>query len=241
MEVPYADLDVAGIAASVQRVRTRIADAAERSGRMRDDVTVLAATKYLDAQGCSLLVDAGITDLAENRLDALSAKQDQLGTDGALGAVAWHFIGRLQSRQAAEIASRARAIHTLCSHSAAGRLASRGADQPQLLVQVNVDADPAKDGIEPDGVERFLHELPEPLRVTGLMTMPAWAADPEHSRAAFAALRTLRDRLAPLVVGRHELAWLSMGTSQDYVVAVEEGATHVRLGRILYADVESET
>jgi uncharacterized pyridoxal phosphate-containing UPF0001 family protein len=149
----------------------------------------------------------------------------------------WHWIGHLQSREAPAIAQRVASIHSLCSESAARRLAG-GAASVELLVQVNVDGDPAKDGIAPAEVGRWLEALPEPLEVRGFMAMPAWAEDPEHSRPAFAALRELRDELAPRVAGRHRLDALSIGTSQDYVVAVEEGATHVRLGRVLYAGGE---
>lgn len=217
------------------RVQEVVADAARVSGRDPDHVHLLAAVKYVDAAASTLLVDAGIVDLAENRIAQLRERQD----GGDVPAPArWHFIGRLQSRESAEIAARVQMIHTLCSDSAAKRLAGAWSDleaPPSLLVQVNVDGDPAKDGLAVADVEAFLLDLPEPLRVDGFMAMPAFAEDPEQSRSAFAALRELRDRLAPQLVGRHELRWLSMGTSQDLAVAVEEGATHVRLGRILYA------
>jgi pyridoxal phosphate enzyme (YggS family) len=217
------------------RVREVVAGAARVSGRASDDVHLLAAVKYVDAATSALLVDAGIVDLAENRIAQLRERQD----GGIVPAEArWHFIGRLQSREAAEIAARVGMIHTLCSDSAARRLAGAWGEleaPPSLLVQVNVDGDPAKDGLAVDDVEAFLSELPEPLRVDGFMAMPAFTEDPEQSRGAFASLRELRDRLAPKLAGRHELRWLSMGTSQDLAVAVEEGATHVRLGRILYA------
>jgi len=108
----------------------------------------------------------------------------------------------------------------------------------ECLVQVNVAGDPAKDGLEPAAVEPFLLDLPDAIVVRGFMTMPAYAEEAEASRPAFAALRDLRDRLAPRLAGRHELQFLSMGTSQDFVVAVEEGATHLRLGRILHEDTE---
>ena len=107
-----------------------------------------------------------------------------------------------------------------------------------MLVQVNVDLDPAKDGILPDEAEAFIASLPPGVAVHGLMTMPAVAEDPQASRPAFARLRVLRDTLATVVDDRHPMRALSMGTSQDFAVAVEEGATHVRLGRILYAGAE---
>lgn len=227
-------LSTDSIAQGLARVRERISVAAARSGRSVDDVHVLAAVKYVDAQACAHLVDAGVVDLAENRLAQLVDRQDS----GIVPAAArWHFIGRLQSRESAAVAERVGTIHTLCTESAAKRLATAAA-RPDLFVQVNVDHDPAKDGLAPEDVERFLLDLPEALEVRGFMAMPAFTDNPEQSRGAFAALRELRDVLAPRVSGRHRLEALSIGTSQDYAVAVEEGATHVRLGRTLYGGDE---
>jgi PLP dependent protein len=216
------------------RVRETIAEAAARSGRDAADVHVLAAVKYVDAAACAHLVDAGVADLAESRLAQLVDRQDS-GLVPA--AAAWHFIGRIQSREAAAVAERVRTIHTLCTESAAKRIAT-GTARPELFVQVNVDRDPAKDGLAPEDVERFLVELPAELEVRGFMAMPAFTDNPEQSRGAFAALRELHDELAPRVAGRHRLGALSIGTSQDFAVAIEEGATHVRLGRTLYGGDE---
>ncbi len=228
------DVSPASIQQGLARVRATINEAAVRSGRTADDVHVLAAVKYVDAATCANLVDAGVLDLAENRLAQLVDRQDaRIVPDAAR----WHFIGRLQSREAAQVADRVGTIHSLCTESAARRLAA-GQARPELLVQVNVDDDPAKDGLAPDDVERFLLDLPAELEVRGFMAMPAFTDNPEQSRGAFAALRELRDRLAPRLDGRHRLEWLSIGTSQEYGVAIEEGATHVRLGRTLYGGDE---
>ncbi len=221
----------AAIEQGLARVREEISAAAARSGRSADDVHVVAAVKYVDAEAAACFVEAGVPDIAESRLGTLVERQ---ATGVVPDAARWHFIGRLQSREAATVAERVSMVHSLCTESAARRLAGSDA-RPDLLVQVNIAGDPSKDGLLPDDVERFLVELPEQLVVRGFMAMPAFAEDPQQSRGSFAALRELRDRLAPLVAGRHELAALSIGTSQDYSVAVEEGATHVRLGRILYA------
>lgn len=228
------DVSPEAIARGLARVRAIVASAAATSGRAASDVAIVAAVKYVDAAACAALVEAGVRDLAESRLDQLEAKQHG---HGLRDAARWHWIGRLQSRQAAAIAERTVLVHSLCTTSSATRLAGAAA-VPGVLVQVNVDRDPAKDGLDPDAVERFLDELPPRLVVSGLMAMPAWTEDAERSRPAFAALRELRDELAPRFAGRHELHALSMGTSQDLRVAVEEGATHVRLGRILYAGRE---
>lgn len=234
MRPPIDQVTPESIRSGLARVRESIAGAAARSGRDPDDVTIVAAVKYVDAQACVDLVAAGVIDLAESRASQLA---DKLQAGIVPQEARWHFIGRLQSREAPQIAAQVDAIHSLCTERAASRLARAGA-RCELLVQVNVDGDPAKDGIVPDEVERFLDAVPEPLVVRGFMAMPAFAEHPERSRGAFAALRELRDRLAPRVAGRHELRELSIGTSQDYVVAVEEGATRVRLGRVLYAGGE---
>ncbi len=235
---------IAQAQAGLSRVRARVNEAAARSGRDHAAVHVLAAVKYVDAASCVALLDAGVDGVAENRFRALVDKQNTIagGNAGSTASTAWHFIGRLQSREAPAIAERVGMIHTLASMSAARRLGMLTRDSehrlPELLVQVNVDGDEGKDGVPAPEVERFLGELPENVRVSGFMTMPAFASDPQQSRATFAALRELRDTLAPRCAGRHDLEHLSMGTSQDFAVAVEEGATHVRLGRILFGHAE---
>lgn len=231
MRPPVDHVSPDAVRDGLARVRESIEAAAARSGRTAEDVRIVAAVKYVDAQACADMASAGILDLAESRFEQLVEKQES----GIVPAgTRWHFIGRLQSRQAPAIAERAAILHTLCTESAARRLAGAGS-KAELLVQVNVAGDPAKDGLPPADVEPFLEALPAELVVHGFMAMPAFADDPELSRPAFAALRELRETLAPRLAGRHPLRALSIGTSQDFEVAVEEGATHVRLGRILYA------
>lgn len=230
----------ARVAERVARVRGRIERASSSSGRRAGDVTVVAAVKYLDDRTCAAIVRAGVHDLAENRFAPL----EQRHAAGAIGGITpiWHFIGRLQSRQAVSIAQHVAMIHSLCTASAAERLARAaqmsGLALPRILVQVNVAGDPGKDGIAPAELDRFLESLPDEIRIAGLMTMPPLARDGEESRRAFASLRQLRDDLVPRWDGRHPLGALSMGTTQDHLVAVEEGATHVRLGRTLHAERE---
>lgn len=234
MRTPMDDVTPAAVRDGLARVRESIAAAARRSGRSAADVTIVAAVKYVDAEACAHLVAAGVRDLGESRLEQLVARQQ---SDAVPADARWHYIGRLQSRQAGQIADRCACIHTLASMRAASRLAATGA-RPRLLVQVNIDRDPAKDGLAPGDVEEFLLSLPEQVEVSGFMAMPAATEEPERSRPAFSALRELRDEVAVRVAGRHQLHALSIGTSQDFAVAVEEGATHVRLGRILYGGAE---
>jgi uncharacterized pyridoxal phosphate-containing UPF0001 family protein len=238
---PDAAPDLAVWQARLASVRARVNEATIAAGRDPDSVTLLPTVKYVDAAGTALLARAGAADLAENRLDALIDKQSAVGELDLTPKPLWHYIGRVQSRDVASIAARVDMIHSLASERAFARLAtvaSEGARLPSLLLQVNAAEDPAKEGVAIRDVERLLAELPDAIRIAGFMTMPAFATDAEASRPAFAALRALRDRLADIFAGRHDLRVLSMGTSQDLAVAIAEGATHVRLGRILFSDGE---
>lgn len=232
-------IDPQALPTGIGAVTARIAEAATSAGRSPDDVTVLAAVKYLEPGGIEGLLAGGVHELAENRLDQLVTKQEALA---AADGVGWHYIGRVQSRQVGDIARRVRMIHALTSQRAAARLATLAREQtlalPELLVQVNVARDPAKDGLLPEDLDAWFDSLDDEIAIAGLMTMPAFTEDPGESRGAFAELRELRDTLAARWGDRHPVRHLSMGTSQDFAVAVEEGATHVRLGRILFTGEE---
>jgi PLP dependent protein len=141
------------------------------------------------------------------------------------GRFTWDFIGQLQSRKVRDLVGRVRYIHSVASESALAQLARHGTPETKVMIEVNVAGEEGKSGIAPAELSAFLERCP--VEVVGLMTMPPLALDPEDSRPYFAALRALADE--------HGLPQLSMGTSQDYPVAVEEGATIVRLGTILYA------
>lgn len=215
-------IDPAFVAARLAEARERIAAACARVGRDPDEVEILVATKYLVADQVPLLADAGVTVAGENRAQALVEKVAVPGAD----RLRWEFIGQLQSRKVPEILPHVSRIHSVCSDSVLTRL-ERHCElaRPELdvLLQVNVSGEQAKDGIAPDQVADVLARCPVP--VAGLMTMPPFAEDPEQSRRWFARLKAIADE--------HGLRALSMGTTQDYVVAVEEGATVVRLGSAL--------
>jgi uncharacterized pyridoxal phosphate-containing UPF0001 family protein len=168
----------------------------------------------VSADELALLVDAGIEVVGENRAQDLEAKHARYGD-----AFRWHFIGHLQSRKAATVNELCELCHSLSTESAAKRLTI------PALVEVNLSGEPTKSGIEPEQLAAFLHLYDD---VRGLMTMPPYAEDPEDSRPYFARLRSLAEE--------HGLRELSMGTSQDYRVAVEEGATYVRVGSSLLAE-----
>jgi hypothetical protein len=203
------------VAANLQRARERIADA----GREPGEVEVLAAIKYLPAEALAALHEGGIRVVGENRAQELDAKQ-QVARD----LFAWDFIGALQSRKVKDLVGRVRLIHSVASDSALHQLGRHGTPETEVLIEVNVGGEEGKSGVAPGDLTDFLQRCP--VRVAGLMTMPPRAATPEDSRPHFAALAQL--------AADHDLSQLSMGTSQDYAVAVQEGATIVRLGTILY-------
>jgi len=210
----FTDIDPAVVRANVERVRERIAAA----GREPGDVELLAAIKYVPLNELPKLAEAGIEIVGENRAQELAAKH---AAHGELFA-GWDFIGALQSRKLKEISPNVRLIHSIASESALGRLEQYPARE--VLIQVNVAGEEGKAGVAPGELAAFIEACPAP--VGGLMTMPPFVEHAEDNRRHFA-------RLAELAA-EHGLGRLSMGTSQDYEVAVQEGATIVRLGSVLY-------
>ncbi len=183
---------------------------------MGPGVTVVVATKYLPLEEMALLAEAGVEVVAENRAQDLAAKHERYGD-----AFRWHFIGHLQSRKARDVSRLCELCHSLASASAARRLTI------PALVEVNLSGEESKSGVRRAELTGFLAEAREAgVDVRGLMTMPPLADDPERSRPYFRELREL--------AGDHGLRELSMGTSQDYRVAVEEGATLVRVGSVVF-------
>jgi PLP dependent protein len=178
-----------------------------------DAVTVVAATKYVALPDMAALVEAGVEVVGENRAQDLERKHAEYGD-----AFRWHFIGHLQSNKAKLVNRICELVHSLDSESAAKKLTV------PALVEVNLSGEASKSGVQPDELAAFLESYP---RARGLMTMPPAVSDPEESRPYFRRLREL--------AGEHGLGELSMGTSQDYRIAAEEGATLVRVGSVLYA------
>jgi PLP dependent protein len=203
------DLDARRVADNRTRVREELG---------RDDVQILAAVKYLAVEELGALAEAGLTVVGENRAQELEVKA------AAHPELTWDFIGQLQSRKVKQVLPRVRWIHSVASDSALKELGKHGTAQTEVLVEVNVAGEEGKAGVLPDDLGGFIERCP--VTVVGLMTMPPLAPRPEDSRRWFAALAQL--------AGDHGLRELSMGTSQDYAVAAQEGATIVRLGTILY-------
>lgn len=221
------DLDVERTRANVERVRAEIDAVAQRSAQTRPGgeprkVELLAAIKYIRSEELPKLAEAGIRLVGENRAQELRAKHEAHGE-----LFSWDFIGQLQSRRVREIVPYARLIHSVATESAL-RALERCLPQARpglrILLEVNVAGEGGKAGVAPAQLGELIERAPVP--VAGLMTMPPLAEHPEQSRPWFAALRELAHE--------HGLEHLSMGTSQDYLVAVQEGATIVRIGTSLY-------
>jgi uncharacterized pyridoxal phosphate-containing UPF0001 family protein len=203
-------LEAERIRANLERVRDRIGP----------EVEILAATKYVPLEEMGTLAEAGIELVGENRLQELEAKRERYGE-----AFTWDFIGNLQSRKVKRILPLVRLVHSVATDSVLEQLGKHGDDRTEVLVEVNVAGEESKGGVTPQELGAFIERCP--VRVVGLMTMPPFSTDPEVSRPAFAKLAELAEE--------HGFSRLSMGTSQDWEVAVEEGATIIRLGTELYA------
>ena len=203
------------VRANLEHVRSEVAAA----GRDPETVQILAAVKYIPVEELGVLAEAGLTLLGENRAQDLIVKADAYPD-----VFTWDFIGHLQSRKVRQILPYVRYLESVASESALEQLRRHGTPSTEVLVEVNVAGEEGKSGIAPEELRPFLERCP--VKVVGLMTMPPLAPEPEASRRHFAALREL--------AAEHELPQLSMGTSQDYLVAIQEGATIVRLGSSLY-------
>jgi hypothetical protein len=194
-------------------------EAIAAAGRDPTEVEILAAIKYLPAEELPALAEGGVTLVGENRAQELTVKAAAVP-----GRFTWDFIGQLQSRKVKDVLPHVRYIHSVASDSALAQLERHGGPDTEVLIEVNVAGEPDKSGVAPGDLPGFLDRCP--VTVVGLMTMPPFTSDPEDSRPYFAQLRGLAER--------HGLRHLSMGTSQDYVVAAQEGATIVRLGTSLF-------
>lgn len=214
-------LDAARVRQRVAETRERIEAAAKRAGRDPQSVELLAAVKYVPLDELGTLAAAGLTLLGENRAQEVVAKAT--AWEGRADFT-WDFIGHLQSRKVKDLVPHVRYIHSVASESVLAQLERHGRPETQVFIEVNMAGEASKSGVEPAELPGFVERCP--VEVVGLMTMPPATERPEDNRRHFAALREL--------AASHGLKHLSMGTSQDYEVAVEEGATIVRLGSILY-------
>jgi PLP dependent protein len=203
------DIDAAKLAANLDEARAVAGEGVE----------ILVAAKYVPLEEMGKLAEAGVRLVGENRQQDLAAKHERWGE-----AFEWDFIGNLQSRKVKQILPYCRLIHSVATDSVLAQLEKHADPSTEILVEVNVSGEEGKGGVEPEALPEFVERAP--VEVVGLMTMPPFSPDPEHSRPYFA-------RLAELAVA-NGLSRLSMGTSQDWRVAIEEGATIIRLGHALF-------
>jgi pyridoxal phosphate enzyme (YggS family) len=218
---------------NIDKVEASIQAACERSGRRREDVTVIAVTKYVSLATMRIAMQAGLAEVGENRWQDAEEKWRALGSEGT-----WHFIGHLQTNKVKDVVGKFAYIHSLDRLSLAEEINKRAAKlgivQP-CLIQLNISGEESKYGLEADKLESFASSIAgyTNIRIAGLMTLAPLEAEAEAARPVFQGLRECRDRLNGGNIFPYQILGLSMGMSNDYVVAVEEGATWVRLGSTL--------
>ncbi len=223
------------IAERLEDVRERIVQACQRAGRRTDEITIVGVTKTFPVEMVAAAREAGLRDFGENRAQELISKAEAMPGTVRGGAIRWHMIGHLQRNKARDVVACADVFHALDSLRLAGALDGRAAEADRVLpcfVQVNVSDEASKFGLDPGEAAEMVRRLAEHehLRVVGLMTLASPAADPEDVRPQFRRLRRLFETCSSLT----PMSSLSMGMSGDFDVAIEEGATHVRLGTILF-------
>lgn len=218
------------IANNLQTIEEKIEQACKRANRNRDEITIIGVTKYVTIDRAKELLETGIIDLGENRADELLNKYAEIGEKAN-----WHFIGTLQSRKVKDIVGKVSMIHSLDRLSVAKQINNRFDDKVDCFVQVNVSGEESKHGLSPEEVHTFIDDLKqyEKVIVVGLMTMAPHVDNEEEIRSVFKRLAALRDEVRDRNLLHAPCEYLSMGMSNDFEIAIEEGATHIRLGSIL--------
>ncbi|WP_018756667.1 YggS family pyridoxal phosphate-dependent enzyme [Paenibacillus terrigena] len=222
----------------IELVEQRVNEACRRSGRLREDVHIIAVTKYVSLAMTESVLKHGLEHIGENRWQNAEEKWNALGDQGT-----WHFIGHLQTNKVKDVIGKFAYIHSLDRLSLAKELNNK-AEALQMdvncFVQVNVSGETSKYGLEPEQLVPFIKEMKAypRIHIAGLMTMAPFEYEAEQTRPVFRGLRTLRDELNQLAITEDPIQHLSMGMSNDFEVAIEEGATWIRLGSILVGDKE---
>lgn len=222
----------------ISHVNKRIEDACSRAGRDRNDVNVIAVTKYVSVDATAKVLQSGLQHIGENRWQNAQAKWESLGQQGI-----WHFIGHLQTNKVKDVIDKFQYIHSLDRLSLAKELEKKAAAldmEVQAFLQVNISGEDTKYGLAPEQAAPFLKEISgmPHLKVIGLMTMAPFEGQAEDTRPIFRGLRELRDELNQQSLTREPMLELSMGMSNDFEIAIEEGATWIRLGSILVGKEE---
>ena len=222
-----------GVEDNYRHILARIAEACARTGRSPEEVNVIAITKYVSLETTRTALDAGIMHIGESKAQNAVPKWEQLGNRGN-----WHFIGHLQTNKVGAILGKFTYLHSLDRLSLAKELEKKGKQSgvvTRCMVQVNISGEETKQGLTPEEVLPFLKDIEsyQHLEVVGLMTMAPYVEDPEETRWIFRNLREMRNQLQKEQLANAPLQHLSMGMSNDYEVAVEEGATFIRIGTAL--------
>ncbi|CEG26745.1 YggS family pyridoxal phosphate-dependent enzyme [Bacillus sp. B-jedd] len=226
-----------GVSGNLRDINSKIKSACLKANRDPEDVRIIAVTKYVSKEKALEAVEAGIADIGENRDEGFLEKWEFLN-----GKASFHFIGSLQTRKVKNIIGKADYIHSLDRLSLAEEINKRATEPVKCLVQVNVSGEESKHGLNPSGVVDFIKELVEykNIHVEGLMTMAPLTDDREKLRKCFRDLRILRDHIKNLRLAHAPCEELSMGMSNDYTIAIEEGATMIRIGTALVGENDSE-
>ncbi|MFD1018095.1 YggS family pyridoxal phosphate-dependent enzyme [Thalassobacillus hwangdonensis] len=211
-------------------IQQNIRQACESCDRSPEDISIIAVTKYVSIERAKEALEAGIKDLGENRMKGFLDKFEAIGGDAD-----WHFIGSLQSRKVKDIIDHIHMLHSLDRKSLAKEIQKRASKKIECFVQVNVSGEESKHGVALDDAEAFIEALEayDRIEVAGLMTMAPHIDDEEELRGVFRKLRALRDKVRDRSLPHAPCKYLSMGMSNDYVIAIEEGATHIRIGTAL--------
>lgn len=222
-----------GVKENLASVTERIHAACTRAGRDPEEINIVAVTKYVTLERAIEAVEAGIVNLGENRDEGIQAKYEAIGTKAV-----WHFIGTLQTRKVKNIIHLADYIHSLDRVSLAEEINKRTSQTIPCFIQVNTSGEESKHGIKPEELQPFLKELASfpKIEVAGLMTMAPFTEDEDTIRECFRLLRKLRDDVQGMKLGYAPCRHLSMGMSNDFELAIEEGATFIRLGTVLVGD-----
>lgn len=218
---------------NLKKIQENIKQACERSNRNPEDITIIGVTKYVTIERTREVIAAGINNIGENRTDELLKKYNEIEKD-----VNWHFIGTLQSRKTKDIIEQVTTIHSLERLSVARQINNRVSSPMDCFIQVNVSGEQAKHGLSPDELLPFIEELDdyENVRIVGLMTMAPHIEDEQKLREVFKKLATLGDTIKKKKYPHAPCNYLSMGMSNDYEIAIEEGATHIRIGSKLVGE-----
>ncbi|WP_172369760.1 YggS family pyridoxal phosphate-dependent enzyme [Sporosarcina jiandibaonis] len=221
----------------IQEIKQNISEACTKVGRDQSEITIVAVTKSVSEQRATEVVNEGIINLGENRAEGLVRKQQNMIDAN----VSWHFIGNIQSRKVRDIVGNISYLHSLSRKSIAKEIQKRASNPINCFVQVNVSGEESKSGVTPENLDGFIDELADfdKIHVVGLMTMAPNTEDEALIRSVFSKMRILRDRLKEKNMPHAPCTELSMGMSNDYSIAIEEGATFVRIGTALVG-VESE-